>query len=167
MFLLAVVLLVVAPLVELYVIIQVAHVLGGWNTLALLLVMGFVGAWLLKHQGLSVLRRITAAVQAGRVPGKELVDGMLILVAGALMLAPGFIGDVLGFLLLIPPIRAVVRAPILKRFSAGRAGVFGAVTPGGRFVGAFRVGRADVFDVSGTDVARGADPEGERRRLEP
>lgn len=163
MFFLVVLVLVVAPLVELYAIIQVAHVIGGWNTIGLLLIMGLVGGWLLKQQGLSVLGRISESVQAGRSPDRHLVDGLLILIAGALMLAPGFVSDVVGFLLLIPPTRAVVRAPILKRFQQGRVGVFAGNTRGGRFVGTFRVSGSDVYDVSGRDTDR----PGDDRRLEP
>ncbi|MBX3314497.1 MAG: FxsA family protein [Actinobacteria bacterium] len=167
MFFVAVLLLIVAPLVELYVIIQVAQSIGGWNTLGLLLLMGLVGGWLLKQQGLSVLRRIQTSVQAGRSPDKELVDGLLILVAGALMLAPGFVGDVIGLFLLAPPTRAIVRAPLMKRFREGRAGVFaGRTATGGRFVGTFRVGGsgAGVYDVTGHDSIRADD---DRPELDP
>lgn len=164
MFFIVVLLLIVAPLVELYVIIQVAQSIGGWNTLGLLLLMGLVGGWLLKQQGLSVLRRIQASVEAGRSPDRELVDGLLILVAGALMLAPGFVGDVIGFLLLAPPTRAVVRAPLMKRFREGRGTIFaGRTTSGGRFVGTFRVDGSGVYDVTGHDAARHDD----LRRLDP
>jgi UPF0716 protein FxsA len=151
-----VLLLVVAPLVELYVIIQVAQVIGGWETIALLILESMLGAWLLKRQGLSVLARVGDAVDHGRVPGKELVDGLLIVVAGALMLAPGFIGDIIGFLLLLPPTRALVRAPLMKRFAAGgAAGQFFASAGGGaRFVGSFR---ADTFDVTGHEAPRRSD----------
>lgn len=82
-------LLVVAALVELYVIIQVADVIGGWQTIAVLVAESMIGAWLVKRQGLSVLARVSEAVEAGRVPSRELVDGFLILLAGALMLPPG------------------------------------------------------------------------------
>lgn len=157
-----VLLLVVAPLVELYVIIQVAQVIGGWETIALLVLESMVGAWLLKRQGLHTLGRITQAVDAGRVPGKELVDGLLILVAGALMLAPGFIGDVVGYLLLLPPTRAILRRPLLKRFQDGRHGRLFTMgsAGGGRFVGSFRAG--SVFDATGRDA-----PPADRPRLEP
>jgi UPF0716 protein FxsA len=153
-------LLLVAPLVELYVIIQVGQAIGAWQTIALLVVASAVGAWLLKHQGLATLAKISEAVNAGRVPGKELVDGLLLLVAGALMLAPGFIGDVLGYLLLIPFTRAPVRAMVVKRFKAGKgAALFAGTGPGGaRFVGTFRAG--SVFDTTGSasrpdDAVRG------------
>ena len=157
-------LLVVAPLVELYVIIQVADVIGGWQTIGLLVVESAIGAWLLKRQGLAVLAKISAAIDGGRVPGKELVDGFLILVAGALMLAPGFVGDVIGYLLLLPPTRALFRIPLQKRFESGKHGrlftMAGAGGPGARFVGTFRAG--DVFDATGHEA-----PPSDRPRLDP
>ncbi|QXC60073.1 FxsA family protein [Aquihabitans sp. G128] len=157
-----VLLLVVAPLLELYVIIQVADVIGGWQTIGLLVVESAIGAWLLKRQGLSALAKISAAIEAGRVPGKELVDGFLILVAGALMLAPGFIGDVIGYLLLIPPTRALFRIPLQKRFEDGKHGRLFTMAggPGGRFVGTFRAG--SVFDATGHEAA----PH-DRQQLDP
>lgn len=150
------VLLIGAPLLELYVIIQVAQVIGGWETIALLILESAIGAWLLKRQGLSVIQRVATAVNEGRVPGKEMVDGLLLLVAGALMLAPGFVGDVIGYLLILPPTRAIIRAPIMRRFAKGGFSRFGATFassgPGGaRFVGAFRVASSDVIDVQGRD----------------
>lgn len=152
-------LLIVAPLVELYVIIQVAQVIGGWQTIALLVIESAIGAWLLKRQGLSTLNKVAQAVDQGRVPGKELVDGLLILVAGALMLAPGFLGDLIGYLLLLPFTRAPIRAIVLKRFQDGRHGRFFAASsgPGGtRFIGTFRAGGGSVFDTTGS--ARPTDP---------
>ena len=82
---LIVLLLIVAPIIEIYVAIQVAHVIGGWETIALMFLMGVLGAWLLKQQGLAVLARISTAVAEGRAPAAELIDGLLIVVAGALM----------------------------------------------------------------------------------
>ncbi len=155
------VLLIVAPLVELYVIIQVAQVIGGWETIALLVIESAIGAWLLKRQGLVTLARISQAVEQQRVPGKELVDGFLLLVAGTLMLAPGFIGDVIGYLLLFPPTRAPARALMLKRFQAGRYGrVFTATSGAGtRFVGTFRAAKmGDVRDTSGHDASSDTPP---------
>ena len=156
-------LLIVAPLVELYVIIQVGTVIGAWETIALLIIESAIGAWLLKRQGLSTLAKISDAVNGGRVPGKELVDGLLILVAGALMVAPGFIGDVIGYLLLLPPTRAPIRALVMKRFASGETGRFFAATssgPGGaRFVGTFRAsGGGDVFATTGSAGASATEP---------
>ena len=111
-------LFVVGPITELYVIVQVSHVIGGWETIALLLVESVLGAWLMKRQGRGVLHRIQTQIEANHLPTKELVDGGLIIFAGALMLTPGFLTDLLGFVLLIPPSRAVVRALVMRRITA-------------------------------------------------
>lgn len=111
------VLFLVVPLAELYVIIQVGQAIGVLDTLALLIVISVVGAWLAKREGLGVLRRIQRSLDAGRVPGTELVDGFLILFAGALMLTPGFLTDILAILLLLPPTRAVVRRQLRRAFA--------------------------------------------------
>lgn len=116
-----VVVFVVVPILELYVIIQVAHVIGGWQTLALLVVESAIGVWLLKRQGIGVLDRINAALRNHQLPHRELVDGFLILLAGALMLAPGFLTDIVGYLLLIPVTRSLFRSLVLRRFT-GRLG---------------------------------------------
>jgi len=119
---LLVLLFVLLPLAELYVIIQVGQAFGALNTIALLIVISVVGAWLMKREGISVWRRFQRQVETGHVPGREIADGVMILAAGALMMAPGFITDVVGILLLLPPVRAGVRAMVLRR-AARRAGV--------------------------------------------
>ena len=119
MFPLLLVAFIAVPLAELYVLIQVGQVIGLLDTLALLFLISIVGAWLAKREGLGVLRRMQAAVQAGRLPGTELVDGFLILFAAALMLTPGFLTDVVAILLLLPPVRAAVRHQ-LRRLLARR-----------------------------------------------
>ena len=103
-------LFIVVPLVELYVIIQVGQSIGALNVIGLLIVMSIAGGWLMKQQGLGVLRRVQDQLHDGQVPGREIVDGFLILFGGALMLTPGFLTDVLGIALLLPPFRAIVRA---------------------------------------------------------
>ncbi len=110
-----VVVFVVVPLVELYVLIQVGAAIGALNTVALLLLMGLVGGWLMKREGLSVVRRVQSQLRSGRVPTTEVVDGFLILFGGALMLTPGFLSDGLGLALLLPPVRALVRAGLARR----------------------------------------------------
>lgn len=151
------VIFVIGPIVELYVIIQVAHVVGAWQTIALLLVEGAIGAWLIKRQGRRALARIQAALQSGQLPTKELVDGGLILFAGALMVAPGFITDILGFLLLIPPSRALFRMAVMRHFkdriTTGSAFLGGFGGAGGRFA-TFGFGADDVFDTTGREQAR-------------
>ncbi len=116
MFLLLLVLFLVVPIVELYVIVQVAQGIGVLETIGLLVVVSVVGAWLVKVQGLSVLNRIQQQLRAGAMPTKELADGGLILFAGALMLTPGFVTDALGVVLLLPPTRIAVRSVLMRRF---------------------------------------------------
>ena len=117
MFAVLALLFVVLPFIELYVIVQVAHVMGVLPTLAILLLVSIGGAWLVKREGFSVIRRAQARMNEGRVPGRELVDGMLILFAGVLLLTPGFITDAVGILLLLPPVRAAVRFAALRYLS--------------------------------------------------
>ncbi|HEX3393431.1 MAG TPA: FxsA family protein [Acidimicrobiales bacterium] len=106
---------VVVPVVELAVLIQIGHVIGTWNAIGLLLLVSLAGAWLVKREGLGVLRRFRQQMDAGRVPGRELADGVLILFAGALLLTPGFVTDFFGLLLLVPPVRSAVRAGAMHR----------------------------------------------------
>jgi len=110
----------VVPIVELAVIIQVGHVIGTWNTIAVLLLVSLGGAWLVKHEGVTVVRRFRVEMEAGHVPGRELADGVLILFAGALLLTPGFVTDIFGLLLLLPPVRSAVRAGAMHRVVARR-----------------------------------------------
>ncbi|MGN6694749.1 MAG: FxsA family protein [Aquihabitans sp.] len=161
-------LFIVAPLLELYVIIQVASVIGGWETIALLVVESATGAWLLKRQGIATLGKISQAVNEGRIQSNELIDGLLLLVAGALMLAPGFIGDVLGFLLIIPVTRLPFRALLRKRFENGKYSTFFAASSSGsggtRFVGTFRAGSGGgFFDTTGSATTKTDPPAGELR----
>ena len=106
---------VAVPLVELYVILQVSHAVGILGTIAMLVVVSVVGAWLVKREGMGVLRRAQQQMAAQRVPGVELVDGVLILFAGALLVTPGFVSDVVGILLLLPPVRATLRVAAIAR----------------------------------------------------
>jgi UPF0716 protein FxsA len=112
------ILFVVVPIVELAVIIQVGQAIGVLNTIAVLLLVSAVGAWLVKREGLAVWGRFQRQVQMGVVPSREMADGVLILVAGALLLSPGFVTDIFGILLLLPPVRAAIRSAAIYR--AGR-----------------------------------------------
>jgi UPF0716 protein FxsA len=100
---------VVVPLVEIYVIVQVGQVIGAAWTIALLFLSGFVGAWLIRHEGARAWRAMREALESGRMPATEIADGALILVGGTLMVAPGFITDGLGILLVLPITRPVFR----------------------------------------------------------
>jgi UPF0716 protein FxsA len=105
------------PIAELYVIIQVGQAIGLVPTLALLIIDGVIGAALARSQGRAAWLRFNQAMAAGRVPAREVIDGALIVFGGALLLSPGFITDLLGLVLLLPPTRAILRA-MLKRAAA-------------------------------------------------
>lgn len=97
------------PLLEIYVLVQVGQVIGAWWTIGLLLVMSVLGTMLVRREGARAWRALTEALHTGRMPARELADGALILVGGALLLAPGFVTDAFGMLLILPLTRPVAR----------------------------------------------------------
>lgn len=116
MFAFFVALAIVVGLIEITVMIQVGQWLGVVNTIGLLLLVSVVGAFVVKYQGVGVLRRIQQQRLAGQVPAAPVFDGALILLAGLLLVIPGFVTDAVGLLLLIPPLRAGVRRFVRWRF---------------------------------------------------
>jgi UPF0716 protein FxsA len=114
---------VVVPLAEIYVLIQVGQVIGVWWTILLLIADSILGGWLIRHEGGRAWRALATALGSGQMPAKELADGALILVGGALMLSPGFVTDALGILLILPFTRPVARRMLTqvvsKRLVAG------------------------------------------------
>jgi len=110
-------LLIIVPLVELAVFIEVASAIGVWNAIGILILVSLVGAWIVKRQGTAMWRRAQLQVTAGRVPTKEMADGVLLLLAGVLLLVPGFITSAAGVLLLFPPVRMLFRGVLVKRWS--------------------------------------------------
>ncbi|HEX6602833.1 MAG TPA: FxsA family protein [Solirubrobacterales bacterium] len=133
--LLLVILFIVVPILELYVIIQVGQLIGVLPTLALLLADALLGSWLLKHEGRGAWRRFNEALAARRFPGREVADGVLIIIGGTLLLTPGFVTDIFGLFLLLPPTRAIARR-VLKRLTIGRFMVVGMGGGPGPFGGA-------------------------------
>jgi UPF0716 protein FxsA len=128
MVLIFLVLLVAVPLAELYVIFQVAHQIGVLESIALLIVISVVGGWLVRTVGMGLFVRGMATAAEGRVPTDEMIGGGVVLVAGALMLTPGFLTDAVGLVLLLPPVRAgviaLVRRRVRGRIAQGRASGF-------------------------------------------
>jgi UPF0716 protein FxsA len=118
--LLLILIFIVLPVAEIYVIIKVGEAIGVWPTIGLLILDGFLGAALLRHQGRAAWRRFNEAVAAGKIPAREAFDGAMVIVGGAFLLAPGFITDAIGLLLLIPPSRAMFRG-IVTKLAVGRA----------------------------------------------
>ena len=106
MFLRLLLLFTVVPLVELFILVELGSIVGVLPTVGLVVLTGALGAWLARWQGLSVLRRLSTDLEQGRMPADVLIDGLLILIAGAVLLTPGLITDALGFFLLVPQGRA-------------------------------------------------------------
>jgi len=117
-----IVLLFAIPIVEIAVMVQVAQWIGTGQMFALLISISVVGVWIVKRQGIGVLRRIRAELDAGRIPGAHLVDGGLVLFAGMLLVIPGFVTDAIGLVLLLPPVRALMRRRLGRRFRVQVAG---------------------------------------------
>src|SRR3954454_24671392 len=111
-----VLLFIVVPIAELAVIIQVGEAIGVWWTIALLIADSVLGSLLMRHQGRATWRRFTTSMRSGRVPAREVLDGALVLFGGALLLTPGFLSDILGALMLLPPTRAVIRRVLVRRY---------------------------------------------------
>ena len=124
---LIVVALIVVPLIELYVLVQTGEALGLVPTLLLMLVMSLLGGYLLRREGMKTWRALRTALQAGRLPAKEVADGALVILGGALLLTPGFVTDAVGLLCILPPSRAVLRRMLTGVF-ARRLGLGGVVT---------------------------------------
>jgi UPF0716 protein FxsA len=153
------VVLIVVPIIELAVMVQVAGIIGVLPTVGLVVAMCVAGAWLMKVEGVGVVRRMQAQVGAGELPAAEVVNGVLILLGGLLMLVPGFVTGVIGLLLLLPPVRALLRPLVLarvqRRLDRGRARFAVFSTDG-------RVGR--VYDAEAHLAAEGeADSPAPRR----
>ena len=110
-------LFIAVPLAELYVILKVGDAIGAPLTVLILFADSILGSLLLRSQGRSVWRRFNESTAAGRVPHREILDGALILVGGALLLTPGFLTDVVGLAFLLPPSRAWVRATVTRRLA--------------------------------------------------
>jgi UPF0716 protein FxsA len=126
---------IVVPLVELYVILKVGDAIGAVPTILLLAADSVLGSLLLRAQGRSVWRRFNEALATGRMPHREVLDGVLVIFGGAFLITPGFLTDVVGLILLIPPTRAVVRRLLVRRLgqrvevrTRGRGDVEGTAT---------------------------------------
>jgi UPF0716 protein FxsA len=149
--LLLLLLLIAVPIAEIALIIQVGEWIGVWWTIALLLADAVLGSLLLRSQGRAAWRRFAAAVEERRIPHREVADGVLVIFGAALMLAPGFITDVIGALFLLPPTRALLRRLLTRRATLR---VVGAAMPESS-----RNGRPDDIEATAVDV----DPD----RLDP
>lgn len=125
---LLVALFIVIPIVELWVIIEIGSLIGVLPTIALLIADALLGSLLLRHQGRGAWRRFNEALARRRFPGREVADGLLIAIGGTLLLTPGFVTDVFGLILLVPPTRAIVRR-LMRGYVTRRFVIVGAPGP--------------------------------------
>lgn len=133
---------VVVPVLEIYVLIQVGQVIGPWWTILLLVLDSILGTWLIKREGRRAWLALREQVETGRMPHRELADGALIVLGGALMLSPGFVTDALGILLIVPVTRPLFRR-LLMSYAVSRVSLRaypGAAGPGTRPGNATRPG---------------------------
>src|SRR5829696_6275099 len=113
--LILVLLFIVVPIAELALLIQVGQLIGVWWTILLLIADAILGSWLLRTQSRAAWRRFNEALANGRIPHREVVDGVLVIFGGVLLLTPGFITDIFGLLFLFPPTRVVLRRLLVRR----------------------------------------------------
>jgi UPF0716 protein FxsA len=145
---------ILGPLVELYVIYKVGDAIGTAPTLAILAADSLLGAWLMRSQGRAVWRRFNETLRAGQIPHREILDGVLVIFGGAFLITPGFITDIFGVALLLPPTRSLFRRLVERRIGARAAGRDER----------FRRRARERHDVDGTASEYGGDPR--RARLE-
>ncbi|HEX3610809.1 MAG TPA: FxsA family protein [Sporichthyaceae bacterium] len=121
--------LLLVPIAEIYVIVKVGETIGAGPTILLLIADGVIGAWLIRHEGRRAWQALMQTLAAGRMPTRELADGALVLIGGTLLIAPGFLTDIVGYLLVLPFTRPLVRGSVV-RWAASRVQIVG--PPGAR-----------------------------------
>ena len=159
------------PLVEMLLLFEVSDQIGGLSTLGLVVATAVIGVQVLKQQGIATLTRANARLSSGELPAQEIIEGMLLAAAGALLLTPGFITDTLGFVFLAGPLRRRIAARLLRSGLVRAGGGLGAGFSGGpvggssggfsrRSQGGFS-GEHQGFDTSAAGSAEGEIIEGE------
>lgn len=141
-------LLVTVAIAELVAVMAVARAVGVFPTLVLLLLVCVVGFWLVKAVGVGMLQRFLATTSRGQVPRREIIDGAILLVAGVLLVVPGFVTAAAGLVLLTPPVRALVRSRLTARVAAG---AFVGSRMAVRFGGAGQVWESSATEVDDSD----------------
>jgi len=107
----------ILPIVEIAILINVGEQIGGWYTVAIVILTAFAGAHLVRQQGLSTLMQAQKKMQAGTMPGQEVAEGLLLVIAGVLLVTPGFITDGIGFLLSLPMTRPLIAKGLVKHLA--------------------------------------------------
>ena len=140
----------VVPIIEIFLLIQVGSVIGAWWTILCVVGTAVIGAYLLRQQGMSTLARFQKNMSNGVVPAKEMLEGVALLVGGALLMTPGFFTDTIGFLCLIPFSRLIIVNKILSKVSFGIGGA-------GGFTGGFTHAGKSSEDIIDGEYTRKAD----------
>lgn len=158
------------PLIEMLVLFEVSAMIGGLNTIAMVVLTAVIGVQILKRQGLSTLLRANQRLETGELPAQEIVEGMLLASAGALLLTPGFITDTLGFIFLTGPLRRplarrIIRAGVLRSVGGGGS-TFTFFSYGGGTARGTREDRAGGGRQSGGSTVEGEYADEGRERLE-
>ena len=104
------------PAAEIYLLIEIGSVIGALNTLLIIIFTGMAGAYLARLEGMRTFLKIQSSLQQGSMPAEEMIDALIILVAGIVLLTPGFLTDITGLLLLIPQVRFFVKRWLRKKF---------------------------------------------------
>lgn len=157
--------LIVVPIVELWIVAQVAGQINWLPTIGIVLAVSLIGAYLVRREGSGAWNRIQQAASSGTMPSKELADGALVVFGGTLLLTPGFLTDLVGIAMMIPPLRAPVRDMLIKRtaartrvmttdYASARMGPAAAQNMNDLFDTARRQSRGPVVDVEEVDLAR-------------
>lgn len=108
----------ILPIIEIALLINVGENIGGWNTVAIVIITAFIGAKLVRQQGFATLRQAQLKTAGGELPGKELAEGVLLLISGVLLVTPGFITDGIGFLFALPATRPLIANYLMKEFGS-------------------------------------------------
>ena len=106
----------ILPIVEIALLINMGDIIGGWNTVAIVIITAFFGAHLVRQEGVSTLATAQQKMRSGAMPGQELAEGLLLLIAGVLLVTPGFITDGIGFLFSLPFTRPLIARALLKQY---------------------------------------------------
>ena len=107
----------ILPIVEIALLVNVGEQIGGWNTVAIVIITAFVGAYLVRQQGLTTLMQAQQKMQSGAMPGQEMAEGLLLVIAGVLLVTPGFVTDAIGFLFCLPISRPFIAKNLLKQLA--------------------------------------------------
>ncbi|MDA0150361.1 FxsA family protein [Vibrio sp. LaRot3] len=144
MFPILLLLFIFVPIIEIGLFIQVGGFLGLWPTIALVLITAFVGASLVRSQGLQTLMSVQTRLQQGELPAQQIFEGVMLAVAGVLLLTPGFMTDALGMLVLLPMPRAAIAKYLMSKMVVKSVG--GNFQGGGFYGGGFQGGQQGPFD---------------------